>query len=231
MTKPEFDSFAECYEEALAKGLGVTGEDSTYYAKGRVDALAALVDRSFSLSVARILDFGCGTGGSRAWLYQVWPHAEYVGYDVSEESLQIAEKRNTHPNTSWSSRAQGLGAFDVVLTNGVFHHIPPAQRAAAFTVVRKALQPHGVFGFFENNPWNPGTRYIMSKVEFDRDAITITPREARRLLAENGLQAQRFASLFYFPASLALLRPLERYLTRIPLGGQYLYLCQKANAL
>ena len=124
-----------------------------------------------------------------------------------------------------------MGTFDVVLTNGVFHHIPPSQRAAAFAVIRNALQPCGIFGFFENNPWNPGTRYIMSRVAFDRDAITITPREAKRLLVVNGLKPQRFASLFYFPAALALLRPLEPYMAGLPLGGQYLFLCQKANAL
>ncbi len=88
------------------------------------------------------------------------------------------------------------------------------------------MKPDGVFAFFENNPWNPGTRYIMSRVDFDRDAITITPREARRLLEDHGFCPIRFASLFYFPSSLAFLRPLERWLKSLPFGGQYLHICK-----
>jgi SAM-dependent methyltransferase len=220
----EFDSFATRYEEALAQGLAITGEDSAFYAEERIKALFALLGVERNKSIRRILDFGCGTGGSRPWIYKQWPDAEYVGYDLSQSSLVVASERNSHPKTSWSARTEDLGQFDLVLTNGVFHHIAPADRGRAFTTIHRALKPSGIFAFFENNPWNPGTRYIMSRVEFDRDAITITPGEARCLLRHHGFATKQFTSLFYFPSALACLRPLEKWLGRLPFGGQYLYI-------
>lgn len=222
----EFDAVAMRYEEALAKGLGVTGEDSAYYAKERVKVLSLLLGIPTCRTIRRILDFGCGTGGSRPWLHEQWPDAEYLGYDPSAASLEVAKLRHAQPRTTWSASSANLGQFDLILTNGVFHHIPPHNRAAAFEVVKAAMKPSGIFAFFENNPWNPGTCYIMSRVEFDRDAITVTPSEAQRLLEGHGFSLFRFASLFYFPSSLAFFRPLERWLRWLPFGGQYLYICR-----
>jgi hypothetical protein len=42
-TSQEFDSFATRYEEALSQGLGITGEDSAFYAEERVHTLFALL--------------------------------------------------------------------------------------------------------------------------------------------------------------------------------------------
>lgn len=223
---PEFDAFAASYEKALSQGLGVTGEDSEFYARGRIEVLSSLLRKHGLAQVRRILDFGCGTGGARPWIFQAWHDAEYVGYDPSGASLAVAEKRHAQPNTVWTDACGNHGKFDLIFTNGVFHHIPPAGRPDALALIRHSLQPSGVFAFFENNPWNPGTRYIMSRVEFDRDAITITPRESKLLLTRNGFAPRCFASLFYFPAALAFLRPVEKYLRAIPLGGQYLHVCQ-----
>jgi hypothetical protein len=89
------------------------------------------------------------------------------------------------------------------------------------------LRPGGFFAFWENNPWNPGTRWIMSRTPIDRDAITISPREARKLLHSADFRVLSVDSLFYFPRSLGWFRPLEKVLTRLPLGGQYLVLCVK----
>src|SRR5438067_881542 len=59
----EFDSFASNYEETLAKGLRFSGEQSEYFARGRVNALAAhLASRPTMAGASLILDFGCGTG-------------------------------------------------------------------------------------------------------------------------------------------------------------------------
>jgi SAM-dependent methyltransferase len=221
-----FDAVAARYEEALAEGLSITGEDSAYYAKQRVKALSSLLGPQLYGKIQRILDFGCGTGGSRPWIQEQWPEAEYLGYDPSLASLAVAKVRHVQPRTTWSASAANLGQFDLVLTNGVFHHIPPADRGAAFAFVRRTMKPDGVFAFFENNPWNPGTRYIMSHVDFDRDAITITPREARHVLKHHGFRPVHFTSLFYFPSYIAFLRPLESWLGALPLGGQYLHICK-----
>ena len=83
------------------------------------------------------------------------------------------------------------GSKDLAYSNGVFHHIPVGERAGAVTFVRRALRPGGLFALWENNPWNPGTRYVMSRIPFDRDAITLSMLEASRLLRAGGFEVLR----------------------------------------
>ena len=61
----------------------------------------------------------------------------------------------------------------------------------------------------------------MSRVEFDRDAITLTPPETARLLRQGGFRVLETSYLFFFPRCLAALRPLEERLASLCLGGQY----------
>ena len=70
----------------------------------------------------------------------------------------------------------------------------------------------------------------MSRIPFDRDAVTITPPEGRRLLREVGFEILTTAFVFFFPRTLGWFRPLERHLTSFPLGAQYLILAQKPDA-
>ena len=220
-----FDAVAARYEEELSAGLAITGEGSAFYARGRISSLFLTLSPEFRKSVRKILDFGCGVGGSRKYFYEFWPDAEYVGFDPSEDSLKVAAKRHPQPKTSWTLSTAGLANFDLVFTNGVFHHIFPKDRAFAFGAIKTAMKSTGLFAFFENNPWNPGTLYIMRRVQFDRDAITISPRKARLLLRNEGFYPIHFSSLFYFPSAFACLRPLEWWLRQIPFGGQYFFVC------
>ena len=79
----------------------------------------------------------------------------------------------------------------------------------------------------ENNPWNPGTRYVMSRIPFDADAITINPLKGRRLVRAAGFEVVRTDFLFIFPHFLRWLRPLEPALLHLPIGGQYQLLCRR----
>ncbi len=116
----------------------------------------------------------------------------------------------------------------MVYCNGVFHHIPPAQRAQTVNYIWHSLRPGGLFALWENNPWNPGTRYVMSKIPFDHDAITLVPPEARDLLRQGGFEIIRTDFLFLFPKPLKSLRWIEPWLRAMPLGGQYQVLCRKS---
>ena len=82
---------------------------------------------------------------------------------------------------------------------------------------------------WENNPWNPGTRYVMSRIPFDQGAVTLTPPEARALVRQGGFQVVRTDSLFFFPRQLKWLRWMEPHLWRLPLGGQYQVLCRRVE--
>ena len=67
----------------------------------------------------------------------------------------------------------------------------------------------------------------MSRIPFDRDAIMVWPRGARRLLREAGFETVSTDFVFIFPAVLHFLRGLEPWLCQAPLGGQYLVLARR----
>ena len=67
----------------------------------------------------------------------------------------------------------------------------------------------------------------MSKIPFDRDAITLTPPTARQLVTKGKLEVIRTDYLFIFPNSLRFLRGLEPKFASLPLGAQYQVLCRK----
>jgi SAM-dependent methyltransferase len=119
------------------------------------------------------------------------------------------------------------GTVDLVYCNGVFHHIPLAMRGSALQYVFRCLRPGGWFAFWENNPWNPGTRHVMAQCAFDKDAITITPSSAKKVLRDAGFEVVSTDFCFFFPRTLRLFRFLEGSMARFPLGAQYEVLCRK----
>jgi SAM-dependent methyltransferase len=230
MSPAEFDRFARSYEQELAKSLAVTGESREFYAQKRIDWTAERVVRQGN-AVRRILDYGCGDGANVPMLAARFNAEHVVGVDVSAESIAVARHTNSASGLQFLCASDWTpdGSIDLAFTNGVFHHIPPAERAACLAAIRRALKPGGLFAFWENNPWNPGTQYVMSQCAFDEHAIKISPREAKKLLSNSGFKTLHGDSLFYFPRQLRSLRPAEPWLSWLPLGGQYLVLCRNAG--
>lgn len=225
----EFDQFTATYDSDLQQALSITGEGKEYYATARVNFLRRCLSYD-PVPIVRILDFGCGIGSNCPILLDILKAKFILGTDVSASSIQKAEALYGSKSLSFqtTNAFHPDGSMDLVFCNGVFHHIPPAERNIALATIREALKLGGMFAFWENNPWNPGTKYVMSKCAFDENAITLTIPEAKRLLRQAGFQLLRTDSLFYFPRSLAFLRPAERLLTRLPFGGQYQILCRKS---
>jgi len=223
-----FDRFDTSYEEALARGVSATGEDAEFYLKERVAWFGRALT-SLGVRATRVLDFGCGTGNVAQFLLTLPGAKEVVGIDVSDGLLARARAEHGSSQVRFENVATHAadGSFDVAYCNGVFHHIPPAERAGAVAVVHASLKSGGLFAFWENNPWNPGTRYVMSRIEFDRDAITLSPPDARRLLEAGGFDVLGTTSRFFFPHLLRMFRGAEPLLSGIPLGGQYQVLCRK----
>ena len=89
------------------------------------------------------------------------------------------------------------------------------------------LAQDGTLALWENNAWNPGARIVMRRTAFDRDAIPLSPRVARRLVRAHGLTVERTDFLFYFPRALAFLRWTEPLFRRLPFGAQYCVFCTR----
>ncbi len=224
----EFDDFAQNYKEALNQGLKFTGEPSDYFAIGRVSWLKKRLEKCRE-TVSNCLDFGCGTGGACTPLVSSLELASYLGYDPSPASILEARQLlgGQHTEFEFCETAVPSGKFDLAFTNGVFHHIPPAERASCVQTIWTALKPGGWFAFWENNRWNPIVHFLMSRVPFDKDAQMLFPHQARRLLSSAGFKIVLTDYLFVFPALLKNLRPMEEKLCKLPLGGQYMVLARK----
>src|SRR5262249_30839605 len=204
-----------------------SGERKEFFARERVQWLGGGLEEGGRLST-NALDYGCGTGGTNLLLRQILGSGSGGGLDVS--TLSVQQGRARHWGGGQVITVDGYapdGSVDVVYCNGVFHHIPVAERAAAVDYVFRCLRPGGIFALWENNPWNPGTQYVMYKCEFDHAAVKISPPEAARLLRKGGFEVLRKDFRFFFPRALKVMRPAESLLVKVPLGGQYQVLARK----
>ena len=224
----EFDEVSANYEEVLSRGISLSGEKSDYFAHNRVDHTAKL-HACVDAKSETIMDFGCGTGGSVGYLLDAFNPNTLLATDTSDRSLQVLKKKYNSPKIKTENlvTSNAKSSCDLCYCNGVFHHIPPKDREKAAKFVYVSLQSGGYFYFWENNPWNPATHWVMSRIPFDRKAVKIFPHQAIKLLQKVGFEIKLIHYMFIFPRFLKILRPIERFALRLPFGCQYLVLACK----
>ncbi|MEX2204650.1 MAG: class I SAM-dependent methyltransferase [Myxococcota bacterium] len=226
-----FDAYSSDYDEALARGLSVSGESKLYFARERIAFLARCL-RETGTRPLSALDYGCGTGTATPFLLDELGVERLVGVDSSERTLELARAQHGSARASFVSSAAFVprAEFSLAYCNGVIHHVPPANRASVARRIFESVEPGGHFALWENNPWNPGARYVMWRIPFDRDAQMLSAREARTLLASAGFEIVRTDHLFIFPRALQALRFLEKHLTSTSIGAQYQVLARRPRA-
>jgi SAM-dependent methyltransferase len=217
-----FGEVGGAYGSQLARGLRLTGEPAEYYARRRVGRVRDLA-RGLDVTARAVLDFGCGTGASLALLREAFPDARIVGFEPEPELAAVARTAAEAAGAELVGREELVEArfADVVYCNGVFHHIARGDRTAAARSVSRALRAEGLAFLWENSPFNPGTRMVMARIPFDRDAVLLRPSELRSLQRDAGLSPVATEFHFVFPRPLRFARPLENALRVLPLGGQY----------
>jgi len=216
-------AFPSDYDGLVKESLQVTGDSMEYYARERIRDTRRQLQ---AFDTTSILDYGCGNGLGTALLCEAFPEASRVlGVDISGALVERAHKRCSGSIASFEVLNAGgrppNDDFDLVYCNGVFHHIPADDRFEAAACMLRALRVGGRLSFWENNPLNPGTRWVMSRNPSDRDAELLTPWSSTRLLRSVGFAICGVRSRFYFPRWLRWLRPAERVLSAAALGGQY----------
>jgi SAM-dependent methyltransferase len=113
------------------------------------------------------------------------------------------------------------GAFDLVFTICVVHHVPPQQWRAFVAELARVVRPGGALVVMEHNPLNPLTRLAVSRCEFDENAELLARRRTEALVRGTGLRLHDSRYVVFFPWAHPIFRRLERALRRIPLGAQY----------
>jgi SAM-dependent methyltransferase len=222
-----FDRAAAEYAEQLQQGLQLSGESAQYFVSGRVNRTREWCAQ-LGLSPQSVLDFGCGTGQAIADLAKAFTGARLEGVDVSAQSLATADRAN--PGIArWTLLGDWKpdASVDLVYCNGVMHHVPPPERDQVYAMLYACLRPGGVLCMWDNSPWSPAARWVMSRIPFDRDAIMVWPSAMRAGLVRAGFDYLRREYHFIFPSLLAALRPIETVLRPVPVGAQYLVLARK----
>lgn len=72
-----------------------------------------------------ILDFGCGSGYGTKLLSLALPNSKIIGYDISPEAIEFAEKNNSNKNVEFTSdlpKIKGLD-FDYITMVDCIEHI------------------------------------------------------------------------------------------------------------
>ncbi len=226
MDVAEFDRFAEEYTAAHAANIRISGEAPDYFARYKIELLRRRWDADGRAEPRAVLDFGVGIGNSLPYLKRLFPEAAVTGLDVSQKSLDVAGRR--FPGVADLVRYEGGGAiplaeasFDLIFSACVFHHIDAGEHGAVFAGLKRLVRPGGLMVVFEHNPVNPATRHIVATCPFDENAVLLPAPALRESQLQAGFSPVEVAYTSFFPGALRGLRPLERFMTALPLGAQY----------
>lgn len=223
-THAEFDAYSASYREQHAESIRLSGEEVEFFAEYKAED-ARRLSREAGCEVRTILDFGSGIGNAVKPLRTQFPEAQLTCLDVSSNSLAVSREINGEGPSYQVYDGRVLpfadGSFDLAFTACVFHHIPETEHVALLAELRRVLRPDGLFVLFEHNPWNPLTRHVVASCPFDENAVLISAPEMKRRLRAAGFADVATRYRVFFPNALRALRPLERLLAPVPLGGQY----------
>jgi len=220
----QFDQFAGNYKRVLDASVAASGEDSAYFAEYKAVYLARVLGAGFA---GKILDFGCGVGLLSGFLRKHLPAARLDGFDVSRESIARMDPELVGPGV-FTSEPGPLGEdYDLIVMANVMHHVLPQQRMVTIRELTNRLAAHGKLAIIEHNPSNPLTRRTVDRCPFDKDAVLLPLAETQSLLESARLNPVRRDYIVFMPHMFSLLRPLEPWLSWLPLGAQYAVLGEK----
>jgi SAM-dependent methyltransferase len=91
----------------------------------------------------RILDAGCGSGGTTRWLEQ---YGCVTGMDLMPEAIELAQQRGVKRLVRGSVEAIPFrsGTFDLVTSFDVLYHLAVGDDLAAMAELKRVLRPGGV---------------------------------------------------------------------------------------
>jgi SAM-dependent methyltransferase len=229
MTTPEFDSFADSYDTLLEDPMrGAFAKDPLHFHRRKWLLMQHLLrNAGVEPNSLRWLDAGCGRGELLNLAGRHFKQA--TGCDPSAGMLSSCSSFTVHRQTSPLELPFPDDSMDLVTAVCVYHHVPEESRVLLAAEMKRVLAPGGLCCIIEHNPWNPVTQAIVRRCPVDVDARLLTAATARAILKAAGFEPLTTSQFLYLPESLFdRLAPLERTLTKIPLGGQYAVLARRS---
>jgi len=225
MDTAEFDKFAEEYHDLHARNISISGENPEYFTEYKVHDIFHLFWSSPSMGIPLILDFGAGVGSSIPFILRHAAAANITCVDVSLKSLEIGRFRFREKARFVLFDGARLpfddNSFNIVFAACVFHHIDHREHVGILRELHRVLMPGGFVLVYEHNPFNPITRHVIGKCEFDECAVLIPAPDMQNRFISAGFHNPAVNYRVFFPAALRVLRPLEKWLRWLPIGAQY----------
>src|SRR5260370_27114978 len=186
-----------------------------WYAGMRRVALAVLEGAIDGRAGLRILDAGCGTGGTTAELRRF---GDVVGVDLAWAALEPARGRGLSAlaRASIESLPFGPATFDVATSFEVVYHLGVANDLSALKEIRRVIKPGGLFLLrVPAHDWLRGEhdRLVHTRHRYSRGEVS-------RKLAGTGFRVERlrWANTLLFVPAVAQ-RLLERTNGHDPAGA------------
>lgn len=134
----------------------------------------------------RVLDIGCGPGDMLAY----FPDVDYVGLDLEPSYIEAAVARFGHRATFRcqnvaEAAVQEPGTYDVVMANGVLHHLNDSEAAHLVDLARQALKSTGRLVTFDGCFSPDQARLTRWVVGLDRGKFVRGPEQYHRFAAAN----------------------------------------------
>src|SRR5437868_11560466 len=178
--------------------MALREERHWWYTGMRRVALALLAHNLDGQRQRRILDAGCGTGGTTVELRRF---GDVVGIDLAWEALEPARGRGLGQLAQASIEQLPFGdaTFDAATSFEVVYHLGVANDAAALSEIRRVLKPGGLFLLrVPAHDWLRGEhdRLVHTRHRYSR-------AEIRRKLAVAGFVVDRLSwanTLLFLPA-------------------------------
>jgi SAM-dependent methyltransferase len=218
-----FDAFAEEYQATVERSVRFTGRNLEFFHLRKVELLRRVGRRHFDgMEAVSVLNVGCGSGVTDSLLR---PYVGSLhGVEVSPGMVELARRQNpdcVYGLYDGETLPYPDGAFDMVLTICVLHHVPPRQWEAFIAELVRVAAPGGVVVVIEHNRLNPLTRRAVNTCELDADAVLVPQRVAARLLEAGGAGPVEVHNFLFSPFPGRLGTALDRRLAGLSIGGQY----------
>lgn len=231
LKEPEFDVYVAEYDSMLKGAIKGYSDDLVFFSEYKL-AYSYQLMRRLGCATNVFFDFGCGIGNSIPFIRKYFPATHLICADVSSKSLNIAEERFDGQADFLLIDQDKIGiadnSVDVLFTTCVFHHIPPDEHLKWLTELYRIIKPGGTLLIFEHNPLNPVTRSIVRDCPFDKNAVLIGAKQMKEMVQTCGFEAIKVEFKVFFPQIVGFLRPLERFMSWLPIGAQYVLHARKS---
>ena len=177
-------------KDELNRGIyGFLGRPLIYSFFGRIvgthDKYKMYTDKFIKpLQNPKILDIGCGTADILNFLPL---NVNYTGYDVNPSYIFYARKKFGHRATFHNARVNTMteaklqNHFDVVLADGLLHHLNDAEAAQLFDIGYHALKKNGFLLTFDPAYIKSQQPFAKMMCNIDRGQHVRFPEQYKRI--------------------------------------------------